>query len=203
MVARYNVLIVLEIGMSNRIEIIKYGMALLLVLGCTACGGPEPRRPVAVKSGSFFKTSVERSKKLLAQEEALFQGIIEKDTVNDYKQTATGSWFRMDVANPEAAYTPKPDDLVTMTYNVMDLSGDTLYSQEDIGILNYKVDKQELFPGLRNSVKLLKEGETATFLFPSSLAYGYHGDEDKIGINVPIMSTISILKIEKNEDSVP
>ena len=189
--------------MSNNIQIVKYSVALLLILGCIACGGPEPRRPVAVKSGSFFKTSVERSKKLLAQEEALFQEIIEKDTANEYKQTATGSWFRMDVPNPEADYTPRPDDLVTLTYNVVDLKRDTLYSQEDIGILNYKVDKQELFPGLRNSVKLLKEGETATFMFPSSLAYGYHGDEDKIGINVPIISTVSILKIEKNEDSLP
>jgi FKBP-type peptidyl-prolyl cis-trans isomerase len=61
------------------------------------------------------------------------------------------------------------------------------------------VDKQELFMGLRDAVKLLKEGERATFLFPSSLAFGYHGDNNKIGTNVPLKSTVTLLKIEQQE----
>jgi FKBP-type peptidyl-prolyl cis-trans isomerase len=64
------------------------------------------------------------------------------------------------------------------------------------------VDKQNLFPGLRNSIKLLREGETATFLFPSSMAFGYHGDNNKIGTNIPLKSTITLLKIEKQKDSI-
>ena len=73
---------------------------------------------------------------------------------------------------------------------------------QEVGLSKYKVDKQELFPGLRNSVKLLKENETATFLFPSSLGYGYPGDGDKIGINMPLKSTIAVVKIEKQNDSL-
>ncbi len=180
----------------------QYCLVLLLVLGLLSCGGPEPRRPVEVKSGSFFKASVERSKELLGKEEKKIQEIIEKDSANEYVQSAAGSWYRMDVVDSAAQYTPRPDDLVVMTYNVIGLNNDTLYTKDDIGVVTYKVDKQELFPGLRNSVKLLKEGETATFLFPSSLAYGYHGDDEKIGVNVPIKTTLSILKIEKHRDSV-
>lgn len=182
-------------------SILKYSIALFLLVVMVSCGGPEPRRPLKVKSGGFFKESVERSKKLLAQEEKMIQEIIQKDTLHEYKPSASGSWFYYEERNERAEYTPKTDDLVTMTYNVIGFDNDTIYSKADIGTLQYKVDKQELFPGLRNSVKLLKEGETATFLFPSSLAYGYHGDNKKIGINVPIKSTLSILKIEKNRDS--
>ncbi|MGB7392795.1 MAG: gliding motility-associated peptidyl-prolyl isomerase GldI [Pricia sp.] len=174
---------------------------LLFVITIAGCGGPEPRRPVEVKSGSFFTESVERSKKRLAKEEQQMQAIMERDTAQDYVHSASGSWYRYDVVKPEADYTPQPDDLVTMTYNIIGFDGDTIYTKDDIGVLTYKVDKQDLFPGLRNSVKLLKEGETATFLHPSSLAYGYHGDGEKIGVNVPVMSTLSILKIEK--DSMP
>jgi FKBP-type peptidyl-prolyl cis-trans isomerase len=65
-----------------------------------------------------------------------------------------------------------------------------------------KEDKDVLFPGLRNSVKILKETETATFLFPSSIAYGYPGDKGSIGANVPIKSTITLLQIEKQQDSI-
>ena len=180
---------------------IKPLICIFLLAGLLSCGGPEPRRPIEVKSGSFFKASVERSKQLLAEEENTIQAIIQNDTLHKYESTASGSWYYYNVKNEESEYVAKPDDLVTMTYNIVGFDNDTIYAGEEIGILKYKVDKQELFPGLRNSVKLLKEGETATFLFPSSLVYGYHGDNNKIGINVPVKSTISILQIEKKQES--
>lgn len=176
-------------------------LLILLVFSLASCGSPEPRRPVKVKSGSF-NASVERSKKLLALEEGMMNTLMAKDSLREYEHSAAGAWYYYEQKNEAATYTPQPDDLVTLTYNVMSFSNDTIYSGEEIGILKYKVDKQELFPGLRNSIKLLKEMETATFLFPSSLAYGYHGDNNKIGINVPIKSTITLLKIEKQQDSI-
>lgn len=179
----------------------KQVLLILLVFSLASCGSPEPRRPVKVKSGSF-NASVERSKKLLALEEGMMNTLMAKDSLREYEHSAAGAWYYYEQKNEAATYTPQPDDLVTLTYNVMSFSNDTIYSGEEIGILKYKVDKQELFPGLRNSIKLLKEMETATFLFPSSLAYGYHGDNNKIGINVPIKSTITLLKIEKQQDSI-
>lgn len=180
----------------------RFFYGLCLMLGVLSCKDIEPRRPVEVKTGRFFKESTDRSKKLLEQEESLIQQIIATDTLHEYNHSASGSWYYYDHKVEEEAYTPQPDDLVTLTYNVLSFAGDTIYSEEEIGIITYKVDKQELFQGLRNSVKLLKENETATFLFPSSLAYGYHGDNDKIGISVPIKSTLSILKIERNPDQI-
>lgn len=180
----------------------KYLWFILIASVILGCGGPEPRRPVQAKTGSFFKESIERSKELLAAEEKLIADIIAKDSFHDYNQSASGSWYFYEVLNEDSQYKPQPDDLVTMTYNVLSLTNDTIYSSEEIGVVEYKVDKQELFPGLRNSVKLLKEKETATFLYPSSLAYGYHGDNNKIGINVPLKSTLSILKIERQKDSL-
>ena len=179
----------------------KQVLLILLVFTLASCGSPEPRRPVKVKSGSF-NASVERSKKLLALEEGMMNSLMAEDSLREYEHSAAGAWYYYQQKNETASYTPQPDDLVTLTYNVVGFNNDTIYSREEIGILKYKVDKQELFPGLRNSVKLLKEMETATFLFPSSLAYGYHGDNNKIGINVPIKSTITLLKIEKQQDSI-
>ncbi len=179
---------------------LKLYISLFLVIFLASCGGPEPRRPKKVKSGSYFKESIERSKEILAREEDLMRKIIKVDTAHIYRSTANGSWYYYDIKNEHATYLPKADDLVTLAYNIVTFENDTLYSQEDIGPQVYKVDKQELFPGLRNSVKILKEGEVATFLFPSSLAYGYPGDGDKVGVNMPLKSTISILKVVPKED---
>jgi len=174
---------------------------IFLLIGLYSCGGPEPRKPVQQKGGSFFKASVERSKKLLLAEEQKIQEIIQNDSLKHYNHSATGSWYHYKVVNETSDYTPKTDDLVVMTYNLLTLENDTIYSEDEIGTITYKVDKQELFQGLRDAIKLLKENEKATFLFPSSIAYGYHGDDNKIGTNVPLKSTISILKIEKQQNN--
>ena len=174
---------------------------LLLFLLFSSCDGPEPRKPVQTKSGSFFKASIERSRKLLEDEEKKIQEIIKVDSLKHYDHSASGSWYHYLAVNDTTNYTPQTDDLVVFNYDILTLDNDTIYSKKDIGVVTYKVDKQELFQGLRDAIKLLKVNERATFLFPSSLAFGYHGDENKIGSNVPIKSTITILEIEKNQEN--
>ncbi len=178
----------------------RYKLIILLFLCFASCSGPEPRRPKETKNLHSINATVERGKALLAHEQKIIQEIIKKDSLHLYEHSASGSWYYYQSVNDTASYFPKPDDLVTMTYNLMSFENDTIYSQEEIGIVIYKVDKQELFPGLRNSVKLLKENETATFLYPSSMAYGYLGDKNRIGVNVPLKSTLTILKIQKQKD---
>ncbi|MEO0528252.1 MAG: gliding motility-associated peptidyl-prolyl isomerase GldI [Bacteroidota bacterium] len=177
-------------------------LTILLLISLVGCSGPVPRKPVEVKTGSFIRESVQRNKDLLAQEQKKIQDIIAKDSLHTYLASANGTWYYYHIKNEEANYTPQPDDLVTLSYNLVSFANDTIYTNEDIGIVTYKVDKQEFFPGLRNSVKLLRENETATFLFPSAMGYGYQGDNEKIGPNVLLKSTISIKKIVKQEDSI-
>jgi peptidyl-prolyl cis-trans isomerase len=55
---------------------------------------------------------------------------------------------------------------------------------------------------LRSALKLLKEKESGVFFFPSSVAYGYRGDKDKISYNQPIIAKIEVFKIEKNPEKV-
>jgi gliding motility-associated peptidyl-prolyl isomerase len=169
---------------------------LLALLGMAACAEPEPRKPVESSGNSFLKESATRNRKMLAREEAAIRMVIASDSAHTYLASGEGSWYYYHDRN-EAGALAEPDDLVTLTYDILSLENDTIYAQEEIGILQYKVDKQEMFPGLRNSVKLLRENEKATFLFTSPMAFGYPGDNDKIGSNLPIKSTIQILKVDK------
>ena len=72
-----------------------------------------------------------------------------------------------------------------------------LYSKKELGVQNYVMDKQMLFTGLREGLKLLNEGESARFLFPSIKAYGYFGDEKKITSNMPLISEVSVHTVLK------
>ncbi|WP_435622881.1 gliding motility-associated peptidyl-prolyl isomerase GldI [Flagellimonas sp.] len=178
------------------------GLIIVIALMVVACGGPEPRRPIKVKSGSFFKESVERNRLLLAKEEKIIQEIISKDSLHEYEANSNGFWYYYDVKNDTAQYSPRPDDQILFSYNIRNLGNDTIYSMEDIGPTSYTVDKEQLFPGLQNAVKLLKINERATFLFPSLQAYGYLGDGEAIGPRTPIKATVELHTIIINQDSL-
>ncbi|MEX0998222.1 MAG: gliding motility-associated peptidyl-prolyl isomerase GldI [Flavobacteriaceae bacterium] len=170
---------------------------LSLVFLASACKTPEARKPIKTSSGSYIDYSVEKNKKMIADEENDILEIIEKDSLNDYINSEQGFWYYFN--NQTSSETEKADfgDLIEFEYDVKDLSGKTIYSKEELGPQKYYTDREELISGLRDGLKLLKEGETATFLFPSHKAYGYYGDLKKIGTNMPIISTVTILNIEQ------
>lgn len=169
-----------------------------------ACNDPEPRRPVSVKTGSFIKQSIERNRKLLQSEEALILALIEKDSLHEYQRSANGYWYYLESPDSTKTYQPAEGDIVRITYDLRDLNNTPLYTREEIGNVEFKVDKEALFPGIRTAVKLLHEGETGIFYFPSAMGYGYHGDDNKIGTNVPLAASVTLLEIvAKQSDSLP
>lgn len=175
---------------------------LLIVVFIFGCEGPEPRRPVQGKTDKFIEKSVIRNRQLLALEEAEIKQMIEQDTLHEYRQSGSGSWFFYDVHNPADSLGIGPDDTVTFTYALSGLAEEPIYSEEEIGVQTIRVDKDELFPGLREAIKVLRDKERATFLFPSAMGYGYPGDQNKIGTNVPLRCRITILNVQKSKDSI-
>ncbi|AXP81411.1 FKBP-type peptidyl-prolyl cis-trans isomerase [Mariniflexile rhizosphaerae] len=175
-------------------------LIIVILLAFVSCKQPEARRPVSVSSGSFINASVERNKKLYAHEQSLIEKIIKKDKENNYIASESGFWYYYNTkVEIDSLETPKFGDIVNYDYNVKALNGSVIYSKEELKTQNYAMDREELFTGLREGLKLLKTGETATFLFPSQKAYGYYGDEHKIGSNKPIICEVTINSITQNQ----
>lgn len=170
---------------------------LLLTLIVSACKTPEARRPIKTSSGSYIDASIEKNKKMIAEEEKDILAIIEDDSTTNYLSSEKGFWYYFNTQNTADSIKADFGDLVEFEYNVKQLNGTTVYTKEELGPQSYYMDKEELISGLRDALKLLKEGETATFLFPSHKAYGYYGDLKRIGTNQPIISTVTILNIEQ------
>lgn len=174
-------------------------LTIVIVLLVFSCKTPEARRPISVKTGSFIDASVERNKKLNAREKMAIENLL-KQQDKDYIASESGFWYyyntKIDI---DTLQTPNFGDIINYNYNVKSLKGSTIYSTEAIKTQNYAMDKQELFTGLREGLKLMKTGETVTFLFPSQKAYGYYGDENKIGRNVPIICEVTVNSITQNQ----
>lgn len=158
----------------------------------------EARKPISHSSGEFMKQSVERNKKLNDTEEKLIENVIKKDTASHYIASTKGYWYSYEVQNNNEIITPKKGDIAIFDYEFKDLDGNIIYSKEELKPQKYYVDKQDMIIGLRDGIKLMKKGETITFLFPSHMAFGYHGDNNKVGTNKPLICTVTLNDIKKD-----
>ncbi|WP_378185085.1 gliding motility-associated peptidyl-prolyl isomerase GldI [Aquimarina sp. W85] len=171
-----------------------FGLTILLV----SCKTPEARKPVNTKSGSFLDESITRNKKLSAKEESRILKIIQKDTLNTYKASDGGFWYYYHTKDTVTTIqSPKFGDTVTFSYQLNDLNDNLIYSKKELDTIAYIIDKEELFLGLREGLKLMKPGEVITFLFPSYQAYGYYGDDNKIGTNIPLKAKVTLHTINQ------
>lgn len=164
--------------------------ATLLVSSCKR--HQEARRPLSQSSGSFMKKSAERNKKLIAGEEGQIDSLIKSNPKVKYLASTKGYWYTYIVQNTIDTLTPKKGDVAFFDYEIKDLKGNVIYSELELRPQTYLVDKQNLMTGLREGIKLMHKNEKVTFLFPSHIAYGYHGDDKKIGTNQPLLCTVSL-----------
>lgn len=152
----------------------------------------EARRPISRSSGSFMKKSADRNKKLVASEEDVIKKIIKSNPKVKYYATRKGYWLSYDEKNLTDTQTPKKGDIAYFNLEIKDIEGNVIYSEAELGPQTYYVDKQDIMMGLRDGIKLMHKNETVTFLFPSHIAYGYHGDNKKIGTNESLICTVTL-----------
>src|SRR5690606_21530307 len=153
-----------------------------------SCKTPEARKPVSVKTGSSIKESVARNIELYNQEKKQIEALIAKSPNEVYIASENGFWYTyINKVENDSLQTPDFADIISFNYNVSRLDGSTIYSKENLKTRDYAMDQEELFKGLREGLKLMKASETIKFIFPSQMAYGYYGDDNKIGRNTPII----------------
>ena len=177
--------------------------SLLFIAALVSCKSPEARYPASQHSGSYINESVARNKKLLAEEESLIKKIIANDSSKNYIASNGGFWYfyNKKVADSVSKTKPEFGDIVNFDYYIQTLNDQTIYGEGEKPTKEYAIDQENLFSGLRDGLKLMKAGETVTFLFPSYKAFGYYGDKDRIGTNIPIKTTVTLHSI-REQDSI-
>lgn len=165
---------------------------LLLFVFASCKQHQDARRPISRTSGTFMKKSVERNKKRVASEEDLIKALMKKNTKINYFASSKGYWYSYETKNETDSLTPKKGDVAFFNYELKDLKGNIIYSEVELRPQVYRVDKQDVMTGLREGIKLMRKKEKVNFLFPSHLGYGYHGDNNKIGPNQPLICTVTL-----------
>ena len=178
---------------KNKIITLFFYILIFLV----SCQKQQPRKPISRITKSFIDESIQRNKLIVSKQETLIDSFIKKDTINNYIPSNKGYWYCYKNKIETDLQLPQKGDVVIYEYDIKNLDGTTIYSKEELQPQTYHIDKeQEIINGLRHGIKLMKEGEIVTFIFPSHLAYGYRGDKNKIEINKPIVCTVTLKNVK-------
>ena len=164
---------------------------------CFSCSKIEPRKPIHPKpSTTLYFEAMQQNKILNKIEDEKILQLIKNDTINVYLQSSNGFWYTYVHKIEEDLPSPKSGNDVVLEYNITDLKDSIIYSKAELGVKNYKIDKEDFISGLQKGIKLMKVGETITFVIPSYSAFGISGDDNKIGINQSIKSTVTLINIK-------
>lgn len=178
----------------------KYSLVILsLLLVLVSCVKPEPRRPVSHHSGTYMAESVKLNKQINAMQDVAIKYYIAQDSMNNYLSSSNGFRYSYIYQITEDASKPKIDDEVFFEYEISDLTNNVLYSKEELGENRYIIDKEDVESGLQNGLKLMKEDEEVKFIFPSFKAFGFSGDQQRIGINQPLIYKVKLNKIVEKQ----
>jgi gliding motility-associated peptidyl-prolyl isomerase len=174
-----------------------FHVGLFILLGCKH---QEARRPVAQTQTDRFEKSIERNKQRYADEVKAIQSIIDDLPNSTFKPSESGFWYSV-IYNPKKNnYHPQFGDNINFDLSISYLNGLLIYPEQSTANQSYVMDQEALFKGLREGLKLMTEGQKVEFLIPSQLAYGYYGDGDLIGPNVPLRCTVLLKSITQNKN---
>ncbi|WP_397446611.1 gliding motility-associated peptidyl-prolyl isomerase GldI [Polaribacter sp. R77954] len=175
----------------------KYSFLVILVFVSFSCTKIQPRKPINPKpSTTLYFEAMQQNKRLNKIEDDKILALIKKDSTRTYIQSTSGFWYTYLHKIEENLPTPTKGDEVVLEYEILDLRDSILYSKKELGIKNYIVDEEDFISGLQKGIKLMKIGETITFVLPSYSAYGITGDNNKIGLNQSIKSTVTLINIK-------
>lgn len=165
---------------------------IIFMIVLVSCKQQQARMPISHSSGTFMKESVIRNKKLVAGEELRIDSIIKSNPSIKYFASNKGYWYHYDIRNEKDTLRPRKGDIAYFDYEIKDFKGNVIYSDVELRPQVYAIDKQNIMMGLRHGIKLMRKNEKVTFLFPSHIAYGYHGDDKSIGPNEPLICTVTL-----------
>lgn len=179
--------------MQKNLKILLFSLSLsigFLFIGCKQTA--QPQEPTSYSNDGFMAYSKEFNKQLKEKENKEIKNYIENHTV-DFVQTNAG--FFMTKTRLGEARVVKNKDSIVYYYQIKNLKDSLLYSYKDNGRQVIVMGQTNIIQGIEYGLKRMSEGENATILLPSSLAYGVKGDRNKIGTDQPLVVDLKLENI--------
>lgn len=163
---------------------------MLLLFSVFSCEEKPQHQPVPI-SKSEMKNSMETANRYLLNEE-------EEDIANYIRRhglemTTTGTGLRYQILKQGSEKRIEKGEKVTLEYELGSIAGDLFYSSEKDGVKSFVVGEGGVESGLDEAMTYLHWGDQAKLIIPFHLAYGLHGDDNRIPEYATLVYTIKVI----------
>ena len=167
---------------------------ILLLLALTFSCNEKPSKPGGSVSKSDMKSSMETANRyLLNEEEEDIENYVRR---HGLEMTKTGTGLRYQILKQGSEQQIQKGQRVTLDYELHSIAGDLIYSSENEGPKVFVVGEGGVESGLDEAVTYLHKGDVAKLIIPYHLAYGLHGDDNRIPEYATLVYTIKITEIQ-------
>ncbi len=165
-------------------------LILMLLLTLFSCDNNAPKQQSPITK-SDMKNSMEKANRyLLNEEEEDIENYVKR---HDLTMTSTGTGLRYQILKQGSEKKIEKGEQVTLEYELHSIAGDLIYSSENDGVKSFVVGEGTVESGLDEAMTYLHRGDLAKLIIPFHLAYGLHGDDDKIPEYATLVYTIKII----------
>ena len=166
-------------------------LVLLMLLCFVSCEEKTPKQTQSIPKRDM-KSSMETANRYLVNEEEEDIGNYIKRHGLDMVKTGTG--LRYQILKQGSDQLIEKGQTVALEYELQSIAGDLIYSSENDGLKTFVVGKGEVESGLDEAMTFLHRGDLAKLIIPSHLAFGLHGDENRIPEYATLVYTIKVLE---------
>ena len=163
-------------------------MALLVFFSC----GEKKQKPSMPVTKSEMMSSMEKANRYLVnEEEEEIENYVRRHEMTPIK---TGTGLRYQILKQGTGQKIEKGEEVVLEYELHSIAGDLIYSSENDGLKSFVVGQGQVESGLEEAMSYLHRGDVAKLIIPFHLAYGLHGDDDKIPEYATLVYTIKIIE---------
>lgn len=163
-------------------------LILLLLVSLFACN-EKPNKPVEIPKQEMKQSMETANRYLLNEEQEEIDSYVKR---HGLEMSQTGTGLRYQVLKQGTGNQINTGDVVSLDYELYSLKGELIYSSENEGVKSFKVGDGSVETGLDEAMTYLHYGDVAKLILPFHLAYGLHGDDNKIPEYATLVYTIKI-----------
>ena len=160
-------------------------MLLLALFSCKE----SPKQQVAIPKQEMKKSMETANRYLLNEEQEEIERYVQR---HGLEMVRTGTGLRYQIVKQGAGKQIVKGDEVSLNYTLSSLKGELYYSSEKDGVKTFTVGEGGAESGLDEAMAYLHYGDVAKLIIPFHLAYGLHGDDNRIPEYATLVYTIKI-----------
>ena len=139
-----------------------------------------------------MKQSMETANRyLLNEEEEEIENYVQR---HGLEMVRTGTGLRYQIIRQGDGKQIANGDVVSLDYELHSLKGELIYSSDKEGVKTFKVGEGGVESGLNEAMAYLHYGDVAKLIIPFHLAYGLHGDDNRIPEYATLVYTIKVIE---------